>query len=1049
MTTFDLAQTWSQDQVAKLDEASRDVYEGECEFAEQALMEGRTYAEIADVVVSSQGIVRTLVLLHVTKCIFESECESQTLKQLSDKIDKFEAISTHLNARQELIAFAKSLLPDRADFEIPETHEFVAKVCSTPLSNVMIVRRKSLDRQECLKVVMKEQSVHPELLQMIEAEAEKAAKLSHPGLVEVYDAIPSETHLAIFMEFMNGGTLADRKNEGPLPWQMVIKHIAVVARALAAMHQIGIAHGDLKPSNLFFHRLSDGSENLKIGDFGLASNFIFDVRNDSIALGTPGYIAPELLERKNKTDFVELDERATADVFSLGVTAYEAITGRLPYQTEQESPDAFGVLNNPYVCISEFVPEVPKVVAYTIRRACAIKRQDRFVSAREFAKALERCYTEGIGTTTSSQTIDLSHATDFTHATAPAKTTRSTWNTYQIAIVSLVTIFLLVIGSQVLQIWSEPEAQQSFVEDKEALIRFESNRDRPLEDEKPIPANMMPSVFELNEDFLAALGAQPETIGLRDRAESILSDNFLDIVGQDTIERWPHLMPVVNYPSVQEAPEIYSRLDSRIEQQGVVNLFVQNPFPETSRDSLRAWAANYNAISSLMKTGLFGAEQFFSDETNDELYRMFAGDLLVERVSNRPGQFDLWVLIFLEQNENLVTRLGDSSFRQRFPDTWRQFLQLIDEDETLASEFAMNGYAWDFLALPGAVEVIRKYRLLMVSCFFGNDSFPSDDSTRNAVMAYLRLGYDPIVRSFLDPTIRTSPEFCLILKRDLPAEVFASICQNTLRLKQEGSSPSEYLQSTANKTKGHLVADHEGVDINRWTAETFVPQLIYLRLTLKAVQGQSLYDVEKQALVRRLAIDAVTYGVPYANSLAGSRGFAKSQVDGFVQAFPGGFDAGQRAVKDLVQKDQLKALIEFDAQQAEDSTVGTRMREQLRVQVKEIKRLTNAVGGQTTDISNGRLLFSSLAVPNEKIKQIDLSKVRLIRLPDGTIFPEVRTNSGVFRHQKIREFFAGRSKTILSSDIREESRQKAIEQLISAWLILGILDEIPYQADGI
>jgi serine/threonine-protein kinase len=170
-----------------------------------------------------------------------------------------------------------------------------------------------LARPVAVKVIDPALLDDPDFRARFRAEATAAAALSHPRVVTVHDYGEEDGTPYIVMELLDGETLADRLGRGPLPPGEAAAVCGQIAAALAAAHEAGLVHRDVKPANVCLTR--DG---VKVLDFGIAARG--ESRPD---LGTPAYLAPEQLSRNPVTP--------AADVFALGVVIFEALTGRRPY----------------------------------------------------------------------------------------------------------------------------------------------------------------------------------------------------------------------------------------------------------------------------------------------------------------------------------------------------------------------------------------------------------------------------------------------------------------------------------------------------------------------------------------------------------------------------------------------------------------------------------------------------------------------------------------------------------------------------------------------
>jgi hypothetical protein len=219
-----------------------------------------------------------------------------------------------------------------------------------------------------------------DLLTRIRREAEILATLDHPHIIRVYEFVPDEGGLAIAMQYAPGGSLADRlAAQGRLDAASVVAFAVPVAQALASAHRRDVLHRDIKPGNILF--TSDGEPLLS--DFGIARwKATTRLTQTGVQLGTAEYLDPEV------ADGSPPDERS--DVYSLGLVCYEALTGSPPYT----GPTVLAMLRaadrGSYTLLAQAAPDCPAVLAETIERAMARKREERFPNATAFAAALHQ-----------------------------------------------------------------------------------------------------------------------------------------------------------------------------------------------------------------------------------------------------------------------------------------------------------------------------------------------------------------------------------------------------------------------------------------------------------------------------------------------------------------------------------------------------------------------------------------------------------------------------------------------------------------------------------
>jgi serine/threonine protein kinase len=220
-------------------------------------------------------------------------------------------------------------------------------------------------------------------------EARVAARIRSDHVVRVFDFVaPEQGPTYIVMELLHGETLAERvRRAGPLPCAEAVDFVVQAAKPLAQMHDAGIVHRDVKPSNLFLERDADGKERIKLLDFGIAAFQQPVARPDSsltwsdMIVGTPRYMAPEQIVSSKQVD-------ARADVWALGVTLYELLSGAPPF----DGTTVLAVLNQiehqePRP-LAELRPGVPAELGAVVHRCLAKEPASRPADARALVEAL-------------------------------------------------------------------------------------------------------------------------------------------------------------------------------------------------------------------------------------------------------------------------------------------------------------------------------------------------------------------------------------------------------------------------------------------------------------------------------------------------------------------------------------------------------------------------------------------------------------------------------------------------------------------------------------
>jgi serine/threonine-protein kinase len=219
-------------------------------------------------------------------------------------------------------------------------------------------------------------------------EAETAGRLTHPNIVTIYDAGEEHDLAYIAMEFLKGKDLVPYvKQPNLLPPDRVLSIVERVADALGYAHSMGIVHRDIKPANIMYEPESDTA---KVTDFGIARVTDSSKTKTGMVLGTPSYMSPEQLAGK------KIDGRS--DLFSLGVTLFQMLCGRLPFEGESMTQLMFAIASNPHPNIREINPALPAWIDEIIDRALAKDITKRYQTGAEFAEAIRQARKGGAHT---------------------------------------------------------------------------------------------------------------------------------------------------------------------------------------------------------------------------------------------------------------------------------------------------------------------------------------------------------------------------------------------------------------------------------------------------------------------------------------------------------------------------------------------------------------------------------------------------------------------------------------------------------------------------
>jgi eukaryotic-like serine/threonine-protein kinase len=264
-------------------------------------------------------------------------------------------------------------------------YELQSLIGSGGMGRVYRAHDPRLGRDVAIKTIDEAAAADPEAMRRFEAEARAIGLLNHPNLLVVLDVGHHAGIPFMVSELLEGETLHERLQRGPLPERLVIEFAAQVARGLAAAHERGVVHRDLKPANLFISR----DRRVKILDFGVAKlvapasqgDATMTMQSHTFAgriIGTAGYMSPEQIRG------APLDART--DIFALGVVMHEALAGARLFQRDT-MPDTLSAV------LTQEPAALPATVSAGLSRIvrCCLEKspEDRFHSAHDLALALE------------------------------------------------------------------------------------------------------------------------------------------------------------------------------------------------------------------------------------------------------------------------------------------------------------------------------------------------------------------------------------------------------------------------------------------------------------------------------------------------------------------------------------------------------------------------------------------------------------------------------------------------------------------------------------
>ena len=258
----------------------------------------------------------------------------------------------------------------------------VRRLGSGALGVVYEAEHAGLGRRVAVKLLSSRAAADPEVVARFQREARLAQQIRHPGVVSVFDCgIDRGAHFLV-MEYVDGPTLAALVEDQPLPWREAVGYVRQIAEALGNVHAQEIIHRDIKPANI----LVGPGGTAKLADLGLAKNVGTEQTSgltmQGVALGSPAYMPPEQIN----------DAKAAgprADLYALGATLFQCVTGRLAFEGRNGGEVMARVLDQPPPSARAVNAEVPPALDALILRLMAKDAEDRPADAQRLIADLD------------------------------------------------------------------------------------------------------------------------------------------------------------------------------------------------------------------------------------------------------------------------------------------------------------------------------------------------------------------------------------------------------------------------------------------------------------------------------------------------------------------------------------------------------------------------------------------------------------------------------------------------------------------------------------
>jgi eukaryotic-like serine/threonine-protein kinase len=264
--------------------------------------------------------------------------------------------------------------------EIADRYELRERLGIGGMSQVQLAFDRRLERRVAVKLLAEHLAEDPTFVSRFQREAQAAARLIHPNIVQVFDSGQDERtgQYFIVMEYIEGQSCAEiLRDDG---WVEVDEAVGIVEQACEGLHYAhrhGVVHRDVKPGNLLRSREGE----IKLADFGIAkATEQSSITQVGSVLGTAAYLAPEQARGE--------EAGPRADLYALGVVAYQLISGRLPYEAASLTELALKQQHEAPAMLDMLVAACTPELAYAIARALALDPRERYENAREMGRAI-------------------------------------------------------------------------------------------------------------------------------------------------------------------------------------------------------------------------------------------------------------------------------------------------------------------------------------------------------------------------------------------------------------------------------------------------------------------------------------------------------------------------------------------------------------------------------------------------------------------------------------------------------------------------------------
>jgi eukaryotic-like serine/threonine-protein kinase len=293
---------------------------------------------------------------------------------------------------------------------IADRYLVLEKLGEGGMGRVYLAEHVKMGRKSAVKVMNPGTVTDADAISRFNREAANASRISHQHVAQVYDfGETADGLIYLAMEYVEGESLTDiLARDGALSPERAGEIVRQVGEGLSVAHDMGIVHRDLKPDNVMLTKFRDGSDCVKVVDFGIAKAAGVEaqkVTRTGLVIGTPEYMSPEQIAGD------PLDGRS--DIYSLGLVAFNMLTGRLPFPSKTAQESVIMRLTEPPVRLAQmrpqiaWTPKVQDVMDKALQRDAAL----RYSSANEFGRALSAA-VKGLSTAAPSGTTQVMNEPD-------------------------------------------------------------------------------------------------------------------------------------------------------------------------------------------------------------------------------------------------------------------------------------------------------------------------------------------------------------------------------------------------------------------------------------------------------------------------------------------------------------------------------------------------------------------------------------------------------------------------------------------------------------